>query len=83
MKDEDDTPAKFGVSVKFVLKGYVQANATIESFMFASYKVGGEVESSLEAGITMELVTEANNKMIFFEPEVKVDSFVLKGRVKG
>lgn len=83
MKDEDDTPAKFGGSFKFVLKGFVQGNTTVETFIFGTYKLGGEVEASLEAGITMEFVTKANEEMMFLEPEIKVDSFVLKGRAKG
>lgn len=83
MKDEDDTPAKFGGSVKFALKGFIQGNTTIETFVFGAYKVGGEVEASLEAGITIEFVTKADERMLFLEPEIKVDSFVLKGRAKG
>lgn len=83
MKDEDDTPAKFGASVKFTLKGFIQGNTTVETFVFGAYKVGGEVEASLEAGITLEFVTKANEQMMFLEPEIKVDSFVLKGRAKG
>lgn len=83
MKDTDDTPAKFGGSVRFVLKGFIQGNASIETFIFGAYKVGGEVEASLEAGIAIDFVTKANANMLFLEPEIKVDSFVLKGRAKG
>lgn len=83
MKDEDDTPAKFSGSIKVKLQGFVQANTTIETFLFGSYSVGGEVQASLEAGISIEFVTKANENMLFLEPEIKVDSFVLKGSVKG
>lgn len=79
MKDEDDTPCKFGGKVEISLKGYVQVNGSYESFIFGKYSAYGELSAEATTGISIECVTKADTYSIYVEPEIKFEGFTLKG----
>jgi hypothetical protein len=83
IEDEDDTPAKLGGKIEIVLKGRIQVNNEFESLLFGKYNAYGEVEASAKTGISMELVTKADEKMIFIEPEIKFEGLILSGNIKA
>ncbi|WP_103867232.1 hypothetical protein [Aquimarina sp. I32.4] len=83
IEDEDDTPAKLGGKIDISLEGKIQVNGQSESFIFGKYNIYGQVDASVETGISMELVTKADEEMVFIEPEIKFEGLILKGNVKA
>jgi hypothetical protein len=81
MKDEDDTPCKFGGKVGISLKGYMQANGDLRYFVFWKNKVYVEMSAEIKTGISIECVTKADEHSIYVEPEIKFEGLLLEGQI--
>jgi hypothetical protein len=83
MKDEDDSPCKFGGKVEVSLEGYIQANGEFNTFLFGKCYAYGEISAAATTGISIECVTKADDKGIYVEPELKFEGFVLETKVNA
>lgn len=83
MKDDEGSPCKFGGKVEVELKGYIQANGPVETFLFGKYDAYAEVTADAKTGISIECVTKADEKSIFVEPTIKFEGFILGGSFKA
>jgi len=79
MKDEDDTPCKFGGKFEIALQGRIQANGTYQFFKFTTKKaIYGKLLTECVTGISIECVTKADINSIYVEPEIKFEGLLLK-----
>lgn len=83
MKDEDDTPCKFGGKVEISLRGYIQVNGPIQTFLFGKYDFYGELTADATTGISAEFQVKADESSIFIQPEIKFEGFILGGSFKA
>lgn len=80
MKDEDDTPCKFGGKLEISLKGKIDGKTTTMVFGFIKRTVYAGLEGVATTGISVECVTKANESSIYVEPEIKFEGFILTAK---
>lgn len=80
MKDEDDSPCKFGGKVEIKLIGEIKANGTVTFFGFIKRTIYAGLEAVATTGISVECVTKADSKSIYVEPEIKFEGFILTAK---
>lgn len=83
MADDEGSPCKFGGKVEVELKGYVQINGIVETFLFGKYDAYAELTADAKTGISVEFVTKADEKLLFVEPTIKFEGFILGGSFKA
>jgi hypothetical protein len=81
MKDDDDSPCKVGGKVMIALKGYIQANGEIKTFVFWKNKAYLEMSAEIKTGISIECSTKADKESIYVEPEIKFEGLLLEGSI--
>lgn len=83
MKDEDDSPCKFGGKVEIKLVGEIKANGTVTFLGFIKRTIYAGLEAVATTGVSVECVTKADTKSIYVEPEIKFEGFVLSAKFEA
>lgn len=83
IKDADGSPARLKGAIDISLKGYIQANGQINTWVFGKYEAYGEVSMSVESGLSLEFVAKANEESFFLEPTIGFEGIVLKAQINA
>lgn len=81
MKDEDDSPCKFGGKLEINLKGKIDGKTNTMVFGFIKRTVYAGLEGVATTGISVECVTKADKDSIYVEPEIKFEGFILTANI--